>query len=137
MEKEVLPSTTEHNTISDRKAMIVVRIKFIGALREALGTPLAEVELPRGTTLKEALIRFAEIYGKPFEEEVIDLKLMRLQPFINIMINGQNAIRMKGLQTVLKDQDELLMIPPITGGDIARPHIGSAFNSEPLRTLTM
>ena len=40
----------------------------------------------------------------------------RLEPFLVIMVNGQNAVRLNGLDTELKDGDEVLIMPPITGG---------------------
>jgi molybdopterin converting factor small subunit len=71
---------------------------------------------PPHTTLKQALYYMAQKFGSKFEEEIVDLGSDRLEPFLVIMVNGQNAIRLDGLNTVLNDKDTILIMPPITGG---------------------
>jgi MoaD family protein len=95
---------------------IQVTVKFVGTLRSILNKREVVEQYPAHTTLKQALHYMAQKFGPRFEEEIVDLGSDRLEPFLVIMINGQNAVRLDGLNTVLRDKDTILIMPPITGG---------------------
>ena len=97
-------------------SVMAITVKFVGTLRSILNKREIVEKYPPNTTLKQALYCMAQKFGKTFEEEIVDLGSDRLEPFLVIMVNGQNAVRLNGLNTILKDNDTVLIMPPITGG---------------------
>jgi len=92
--------------------MSEVRITLFGALRRAVGKEEVEV---KASTLREALDRLVSRYGGQFKERVYD-QTGKPRSFINIYINGKDIRFLKNLDTVLKNGDEISMIPAVSGG---------------------
>ena len=68
-----------------------------------------EISLPNGFTIGDLLERLIEMYGPNFQKGIRgqDRKL-----FVAIMLNGVSA----GLETRLKDGDNVSIVSPIAGG---------------------
>jgi adenylyltransferase/sulfurtransferase len=43
-----------------------------------------------------------------------------LRPFVNLFLNQENVKDLQGLETLLKDDDRLMLVPSIAGGRQAR-----------------
>ena len=95
---------------------IRIVIKFVGTLRTILNMKEVTEFCEKDASIKLVLKKLVIKYGKKFEEEIMDLGTERIEPFLIIMVNGQNAIRLDGLKTKLKDGDIIVIMPPITGG---------------------
>lgn len=92
--------------------MSKVKITFYGALVHVTGEKEVEV---KGSTVKEALDRLTQKYGDGFEERIFDT-LGNPRRFINIYVNGKDIRFLNRLDTRLKRQDKVLIIPAVGGG---------------------
>ncbi len=81
---------------------ITVRVKFFAAPREAIGEGQLERTVPAGTTV-EALIRHLT------DEYPI---LRAYTRFLSVAVNRAYV----GMQTELRDGDEVACLPPVGGG---------------------
>jgi molybdopterin converting factor subunit 1 len=81
---------------------IRVRVKFFAAPREAVGMGEIERELPLGTTVGQLIARLIEEY--PI--------LRAYTRFISVAVNRAYV----GMQTELRDGDEVACLPPVGGG---------------------
>ncbi len=63
----------------------------------------------------DAFTRISDIMGDDFKRRVLEGD-GQLRPLINIYINGKNAKFSDGMQTVLKDGDEIYILPAVAGG---------------------
>jgi MoaE-MoaD fusion protein len=79
-----------------------VRVLFFGSLRDLMGKTSDSVSLPEGADLKELLAHFAR--NKPAMIELI--------PSLAVSVNQEYA----GRDAKLKDQDEVALLPPVSGG---------------------
>ncbi|RLC92437.1 MAG: hypothetical protein DRI79_00580 [Chloroflexi bacterium] len=81
---------------------ITVRVRFFAAPREALGTGEIEMEIPAGTTVGELMGLLMERYPalRPYTR------------FISVAVNRAYV----GMQTELRDGDEVACLPPVGGG---------------------
>ena len=83
-----------------------VKLLFFASLREQLGTPGEEVELPSGVTtvaaLREHLIQRGGAYGKAFGGKAL----------VRAAVN-QDMVQPSAR---LKAGDEVAFFPPVTGG---------------------
>jgi molybdopterin synthase catalytic subunit len=79
-----------------------VRVLFFGALRDLMGTSADAVLLPDGSDLSQLLERFSR--DKPAVAELL--------PSLAISVNQEYATR----DMKLHDQDEVALLPPVSGG---------------------
>jgi adenylyltransferase/sulfurtransferase len=73
-----------------------------------------EVEVS-ASTLREVMDKLVVKYGDALRERIFDPsgKLKRL---LNFYVNGKNVRFLKQLETPLNDDDEVLILPTVSGG---------------------
>jgi molybdopterin synthase sulfur carrier subunit len=84
-------------------------------------TPLRRVTGGKDSTtvkagsLKECL---AQLDGQfpGLKERIVDNSSGELHRFVNIYVNGEDVRFLQGLQTALKDGDEVSIVPAVAGG---------------------
>jgi molybdopterin converting factor subunit 1 len=79
-----------------------VRILFFGMLRDFVGMESDSLDVPDGATVDDVLAGYA----------VKSPQLKALFPSLAVAVNQQYA----GLQTVLRSNDEIALLPPVSGG---------------------
>jgi molybdopterin synthase sulfur carrier subunit len=93
---------------------VKLRVKFLASLSELTGVLKTEVEVPDGVTVRKLIDILTERYVK-LREELLDER-GNLKPMYNILVNGRAIEWLGGLETRLKDGDEVVFIPPAAGG---------------------
>ena len=86
-----------------------VNLRFVGALALKAGNNKVKFELPSSTTLGEAVKQVFKTYklgSIEGSEKGISAGYLR------VFLNG----RMKPMNTVLKEDDEISFLPPMAGG---------------------
>ncbi len=68
-----------------------------------------------GANLQEILNKL-EAQFPGLKERVVDAKSGQLHRFVNIYVNGEDVRFLEGLQTSLKDGDEISIVPAVAGG---------------------
>ncbi len=90
----------------------MVKVKIPGPLRRLIdGKNEVEVE---ARTLREVVEKLAEV-NPEIKSRLLD-ENGDVRRFINIYINNEDIRFLKGLDTELKDGDEVSIIPAIAGG---------------------
>ncbi len=89
-----------------------VKVKFYGVLKEI--TKEREVEA-EALTIKHLLSTLAAKYGNSFVEKIYDQDCA-IRRFINICINGRDIRFINHVNTLLRDGDEVAIIPAVSGG---------------------
>jgi len=87
-----------------------VEVMFFGKLREAAGASGESATIEAGARLSDLMSRLEEMHGKKFGEEVRGINGLR------ILINGREYQVLNGMETVLKERDSIVLLPPIEGG---------------------
>jgi molybdopterin synthase sulfur carrier subunit len=65
-------------------------------------------------TVGEALDELAEKYGDEFEERLLEDG--ELRRFVNLYVNGDDVRHGEGLDTSVDDDDEISILPAVSGG---------------------
>ncbi|ABP50411.1 molybdopterin synthase subunit MoaD [Pyrobaculum arsenaticum DSM 13514] len=91
-----------------------MRVKFLATLYDLTGVLKTEVEVPDGITVGRLVDLLNEKFPK-LRAEILD-EGGKLKPMYNILVNGRSVDWLKGLDTELKDGDEVVFIPPAAGG---------------------
>ncbi|HFB84068.1 MoaD/ThiS family protein [Thermosulfuriphilus ammonigenes] len=91
-----------------------VILRFFGLLRLDLGRRDLSLDLPEGATVAEAIEEASRSLGPGLKERLLDAG--RTQRGTIILLNGQNILYLRGLETELKDGDQIDLFPPGAGG---------------------
>lgn len=90
--------------------MAKVTVKLFANLREQAGQAKLEIN---GEDLREVLNLLVEKYDG-LGNLIFDNG--GFHPFIHVMVNGISVKDKDGLDTVLHDEDEIALFPPVSGG---------------------
>ena len=90
----------------------MVRVKFPTVFVQITKERRVEIE---AKNVRELLDKLFERYDGLKERLIKDGELT---PFINIFVNGEDIRYLKGLETELKEDDEIAFIPAISGGNL-------------------
>lgn len=85
----------------------MIKIKVIGFFQEYVGRKKFSFSINQKTTVQELLERLSPELRKYIEEN--------LENSI-ILINGVSIFNLNNLDTVLKDEDEIIIMPVVGGG---------------------
>jgi len=95
---------------------IRIKINTILALKKVLGQREFEVSLPPGSTVKDLISWMIDKWGDNLSPHLFKPGSDSLLPHIRLMINGRSIEFLNGMETVLQDGDEFLMLPLVAGG---------------------
>jgi sulfur-carrier protein len=93
-----------------------IKIYTVLELKKILGQREMEVSVPEGMTVKGLLSWMIDQWGEKVTPYVYQTGGDSLLPQIRLMINGRAIEFLSGMNTVLKDGDEFLILPLLTGG---------------------
>lgn len=96
--------------------MIKVKIYTILALKKVLGQREFEVSLAPGSTVKDLISWMVNRWGDQLSSHLFKPGSNSLLPHIRLMVNGRSIEFLKGMETVLQDGDEFMMLPLVSGG---------------------
>jgi molybdopterin converting factor small subunit len=92
-----------------------VKARFVGSLRSLSGEELVTLELKKRLSLKEVMKRIAE--GRPKLNDAFAFSQPeKLRSVMLILVNGKEISVLNGLETTIKDADELVFVPVLHGG---------------------
>ncbi|MEM3695226.1 MAG: MoaD/ThiS family protein [Candidatus Bathyarchaeia archaeon] len=94
---------------------MAVTFKFVGAFRSLAGKEKQTLRIREVISLREALWKIVE-KEKQLKRALIDPELEDPRPNALILVNGKEISILNGLDTVLADGDEVVLVPVIHGG---------------------
>ena len=96
--------------------MTKITLHTILDLKEVVGQRLTEIELPEGSTVEDLLAYMKKRWGDQLSGRLFDPDGGGVLPYVRIMVNGQTIQFLEGLETLLAEGDEVLILPPVSGG---------------------
>jgi len=90
-----------------------VKVKFYGVLTEVTHEKEVEVE---ALTIKNLLDTLTAKYGNSFKEKIYNEECTTIRRFINIYVNGRDIRFINHINTALRNGDEVVIIPAVSGG---------------------
>jgi molybdopterin synthase sulfur carrier subunit len=77
---------------------------------------ISEIEISDGT-LRGLFDILSNKYGKELKYLIYDSRSNKVRGDIRILLNGRHIVHLpKGLETELKEDDEIALFPPVAGG---------------------
>jgi len=93
-----------------------IKVQYISLVKSFTNRSQDEFELRDGAIVSELLDKIAETYGKPFTHEVYEKGQTEMKPNFVAMINGVLMGQLKGMNTSLKEGDNMILMTLMTGG---------------------
>ena len=93
-----------------------IKVHYISLVKSFTNTSQDEFDLKEGTLLVDLLDKIAAKYGKPLTQEVYDPAKKEMKSTFVVMVNGALMDQLKGVNTQLKDSDNIILMSLVTGG---------------------
>jgi MoaD family protein len=93
-----------------------IKVHYISLVKSFTNTSQDEFDLKEGTLLVDLLDKIAVKYGKPLTQEVYDPAKKEMKSTFVVMVNGVLMDQLKGVNTPLKDGDNIILMSLMTGG---------------------
>lgn len=94
---------------------MAITLKFIGALRHASGADSLTVHCKKATSLMD-LVNEVTRETPSLRQSLLDEQLDEPKPNALILVNGREISVLNGLNTKVKDGDEIVFVPVVHGG---------------------
>ena len=96
--------------------MITVKVRTILAIKKLLGKGEIELSVPEKSTLQELVTTLVNNFGDDLASLLLESETRNVLPHIRLMVNGRDIAFLNGMDTVLQPGDEVLILPPVSGG---------------------
>ncbi len=93
-----------------------VVIRPFGRFRSVAGREELAVELKEGGTVSDLLATVSRGLDGDLRESLLDPETSRPKPWVVIFVNEENIAHLKGLETELREGDEVTILQDIAGG---------------------
>lgn len=93
--------------------MVNVILKLMAIFSTDVG--LTEINYQNVNILGDIINQFMKEYGKKLRKSFVDPS-GNLESHVVILVNGRNYLFLDGLNTKLKDGDQIVISPPLIGG---------------------
>lgn len=94
---------------------MTVTVKFLGVLRSASGKGSLAVQVEEAVSVKEIINKIVqELPG--LKQALIDRQLENPRPNALILVNRKEISVLKGMETIVSDGDEIVLVPVTHGG---------------------
>ena len=106
-----------HESIANVEVMMngTINIKLLGVFRRAYGSGMIKMRVKKNVQLREIIQKLADS-SEDLRCVLIDPELESPLPNAVILLNGKDISALNGLETPIKDGDEIVLIPVIHGG---------------------
>lgn len=94
---------------------MVINVMFVGSLRNLSGKSRMILKFENPVTLKEVLNKII-VELPALAKALFDQELGDPRPNSLIIVNGKEISVLNGLETILKDGDEVVFVPVLHGG---------------------
>ena len=91
-------------------------IHSILGISKALGQKHTGIDLPPQSTVEDVFSYMKERWGEVLAPHLFDAASGEVHSHLRIMVNGQEIHFLQGMGTLLKEGDEVLILPLISGG---------------------
>ena len=96
--------------------VISVEVRFLGIFQRFSGKKRFKLILEEPATVRKAVMKLTEIFSKDFSQVLVDSQLDDPRPNALILVGGKEISALQGLETEVKDTEEIVLVPMIHGG---------------------
>lgn len=91
-----------------------MKFKSFGPLRRVIQGKAIEIEIPEESTVRQVIDKILEMYGEDAKRLVLDGN--RISGNLILMLNQKDVDTIAGEETIVKEGDEIVILPHVQGG---------------------
>ena len=95
---------------------VTANVRLLGVFQALSRRKRVRIKLDDGATIMDLIQKLVESLPPEFEKALIDPVLGEPQPNALILVNGKEVSVLNGAKTVVKDGDEVVLVPVTHGG---------------------
>ena len=96
--------------------IISVEVRFLGIFQRLSGKKRLQLKLKEPVTVRKVVIKLTEMFSSNFERVLVDPQLDDPRPNALILVGGKEISVLQGLETEVKDAEEMVLVPMVHGG---------------------
>jgi sulfur-carrier protein len=93
-----------------------IKVHYLGLVKTYTNQSQDEITLKAGALLSDLLNMLAADFGKQFTQEIYEPGMKDVKPMFTVMVNGIVMGQLNGVDTKLKEGDNVILMPLMTGG---------------------
>ncbi len=94
-----------------------IQVEYLGHIRSIINNKRREdIEIPENSTIEDLLSILANKYGESFKRAVYEAGSLDLKANFVATINGSLLNELNGIKTRLKQDDQVIIMPVVSGG---------------------
>ncbi len=93
-----------------------VQVQYLGPIRLHLNKKTEEIELGEKSSILDLLVALSDKYGDWFRKEILDDRKQNIAEGMVVTINGRAIGQLGGMSTLLRDGDDVVLLPFFAGG---------------------
>ena len=96
--------------------VISVEVRFLGIFQRLSGKKQIKLKLKETATVRAVITKLTETFSDEFKQVLVDSQLDDPRPNALILVEGKEISALNGLETEVKDADEIVLVPMVHGG---------------------
>ena len=93
-----------------------VKVEYLGYIGNTLGLQREEIKIVKGASIADLLLTLSEKHGAPFKKSIYEYGSLDVKSNFIVTVNGYLLNQLNGVETKLKDGDQVILMPLISGG---------------------
>ena len=93
-----------------------IEVELLGVLQKAANKKTMRLEFDGVVAVKDVILKLTSLFSPEFKQALIDPELNDPRPNVLVLLNGKEINVLNGLDTRVKNGDELVLIPVSHGG---------------------
>jgi MoaD family protein len=96
--------------------VVNVEVRFFGMYQRLSGKKRFQLKLDEPATVRKVIMKLTETFSSEFKRVLIDSELEDPRPNSLILVGGKEISALQGLETEVKDAEEVVLVPMVHGG---------------------
>ena len=96
--------------------VISVEVTFLGVFQRLSGKKRFRMKLEEPATVRNLVMNLTETFSSEFKQALVDSQLDDPRPNALILVGGKDVSVLQGLETVVNDAEDVVLLPVVHGG---------------------
>jgi molybdopterin converting factor small subunit len=96
--------------------VVNVEVRFLGIFQRLSGKKRLKLKLEEPATVRGVIMKLKETFSSEFKQALLDSELVDPRPGSLILVGGKEISVLQGLDSVVGDAEEVVLIPMVHGG---------------------
>ena len=96
--------------------VVTVEVRLLGIFQQISGKKHLKLKLEEPATVRKAVTKLTETFSSEFKRVLVDSQLDDPRPNALILVGGKEINVLQGLETEVKDAEEIVLLPLVHGG---------------------